>query len=289
MFSRFFIDRPIFATVISVVIVLAGGVALSTLPVAQYPDVTPPTVQVTALYPGANALTVRDTIAAPIEEQVSGVEGMLYMSSQSTNDGAYKLTVTFKLGMDSDMAQVLVQNRVSLALPVIPQLVQNEGISVKKMSPSTMMIVNLISPDGRYDNTFLSNYATIYIKDELGRLPGVAGITYLGQRDYSLRAWLDPERLAALGLSAADVVAAINQQNVQVVAGQIGQPPVPTGQQFQLTINTLGRLTDPEQFADIIVKAGQGSMAITPTSASGGSGSQTAGGSSAGTSPSMTQ
>src|SRR5437773_12423508 len=196
MLSEFFIDRPIFATVISVVITLAGGVALFTLPVAQYPDVTPPTVQVTALYPGANALTVRDTIAAPIEEQVSGVEGMLYMSSQSTNDGAYKLTVTFKLGTDSDMAQVLVQNRVSLALPVIPPLVQNEGISVKKMSPNTLMIVNLISPDGRYDSIFLSNYATIYVKDELGRLPGVAGITYVGQRAYSLAAWPAPAKPA---------------------------------------------------------------------------------------------
>ena len=260
MIARFFVDRPIFATVISVVIVLAGGVAVFTLPVAQYPEVTPPTVQVTALYPGANAQTVRDTVAAPIEEQVSGVEGMMYMSSHCTNDGAYNLTVTFKLGMDSDMAQVLVQNRVSLALPVIPALVQNEGINVKKMSPNTLMIVNLISPDGRYDDIFLSNYATIYVKDELGRLPGVAGITYLGQRDYSLRAWLDPDKLAALNLSAMDVVTAISQQNVQVAAGQIGQQPVPKGQQFQLTINTLGRLTDPEQFADIIVKAGQGTM-----------------------------
>src|SRR3954467_1356953 len=221
MISHFFIDRPIFASVLSIVLVLGGAVAWRALPVEQYPNVTPPTVQVTALYPGANALTVRDTIAAPIEEQVSGVEGMLYMSSQSTNDGSYKLTVTFKLGTDSDMAQVLVQNRVSLALPVIPQLVQNEGISVKKMSPSTLMIVNLISPDGRYDSTFLSNYATIYVRDELGRLPGVAGITYLGQRDYSLRAWLDPEKLAALNLSAMDVVAAIAAQNVQVAAGQI--------------------------------------------------------------------
>ena len=198
MISRFFIDRPVFAVVLSVVIVLAGAVAVFTLPVAQYPEVTPPTVQVTAIYPGANALTVRNTVAAPIEEQVSGVENMLYMSSQCTNDGAYNLTVTFRLGMDTDMAQVLVQNRVSLALPVIPLLVQNEGISVKKMSPNTLMIVNLLSPDGRYDSTFLSNYATIYIKDELGRLPGVAGITYLGQRDYSLRAWLDPAKLAAL-------------------------------------------------------------------------------------------
>jgi multidrug efflux pump subunit AcrB len=275
--SRFFIDRPIFATVISVVIVLAGGVAFFTLPVAQYPEVTPPTVQVTALYPGANAQTVRDTVAAPIEEQVSGVEGMMYMASQCTNDGAYNLLVTFKLGMDSDMAQVLVQNRVSLALPVIPALVQNEGINVKKISPSTMMIVNLVSQGDQYDNTFLSNYATIFIKDELGRLPGIAGITYLGQRDYSLRAWLDPDKLAALNLSAMDVVAAISQQNVQVAAGQIGQPPVPRGQQFQLTINTLGRLTDPDQFADIIVKVGQSAPAGQPvpggtTSANGSNG-----------------
>ena len=256
MISRFFVDRPIFATVISVVIVLAGGVAVFTLPVAQYPDVTPATVQVTALYPGANAQTVRDTVAAPIEEQVSGVEGMAYMSSRSTNDGAYNLTVTFKLGTDSDLAQVLVQNRVSLALPVIPPLVQNEGINVKKMSPSTMMIVNLVS-DGRYDDIFLSNYATIYVKDELGRLPGVAGISYLGQRDYSLRAWLDPQKLAQLNVGAMDVVTAIAQQNVQVAAGQIGQQPVPKGQQFQLTINTRGRLTDPDEFADIIIKSGQ--------------------------------
>src|SRR5580700_88281 len=181
MISRFFIDRPIFATVISVVITLAGGVAVFTLPIAQYPDVTPPTVLVTASYPGANADTVRDTVAAPIEEQVSGVEGMMYMSSRCTNDGAYNLVVTFNLGTNSDMAQVLVQNRVSLALPVIPQLVQNEGITVKKISPNTLMIVNLTSPDRRYDATFLSNYATIYLKDELGRLSGVAGITYLGQ------------------------------------------------------------------------------------------------------------
>src|ERR1700735_5642220 len=248
MISHFFIDRPIFASVLSVVFVIAGGVAWRTLPVEQYPNVTPPTVQVTALYPGANALTVRDTVAAPIEEQVSGVENMYYMSSQCTNDGAYNLTVTFRLGMDTDMAQVLVQNRVSLALPVIPALVQNEGISVKKMSPNTLMIVNLLSPDDRYDSTFLSNYATIYIKDELGRLPGVAGITYLGQRDYSLRAWLDPAKLAALNPSATDVATPISQPNLQVAAGQVGRPPLPKGQQFQLTINTQGRLTTPEEF-----------------------------------------
>ena len=279
MLSRFFIDRPIFATVISVVIVLAGVVAFVTLPVAQYPEVTPPTVQVTALYPGANAETLRDVVAAPIEEQVSGVEGMVYMSSQCTNDGAYNLTITFKLGMNSDMAQVLVQNRVSLALPVIPALVQNEGINVRKTLPNTMMIVNLISPSGRYDSTFLSNYATIFIRDELGRLPGVAGISYLGQRDYSLRAWLDPDKLAALRLSAMDVVTAISQQNVQIAAGQIGQPPVPQGQQFQLTINTLGRLTDPEQFENIIVKAGQ--LAPTAAAFGGTTGSSASSGSSA--------
>jgi multidrug efflux pump len=265
MLSRFFIDRPIFATVVSAVIVLAGLVAYTALPVAQYPEVAPPTVQVTASYPGANAQTVRDTVAAPIEEQVSGVEGMLYMSSTSTNDGTYSLTVTFKQGMDSDMAQVLVQNRVSLALPVIPPLVQNEGITVKKMSPSTLMIINLVSPDNSHDATFLSNYATIYVKDELGRLNGIAGITYLGERDYSLRAWLDPDRLAALKLSAMDVVTAIAQQNIQVAAGQIGQPPADRAQQFQLTINTKGRLTEPEEFAAIIVKAAQGNPLVQRT------------------------
>ncbi len=258
MISHFFIDRPIFASVLSIVITIAGGVALFALPVAQYPEVTPPTVQVTAAYPGANAQTVLDTVAAPVEAQVSGVEGMMYMSSQCTNDGTYNLYVTFKLGMDSDMAQVLVQNRVSLALPVIPALVQREGINVRKMSPSTLMIVNLVSPDGRYPDVYLSNYATIEIRDELGRLPGVAGISYLGQRDYSMRAWLDPDKMASLGLSALDVVNAVSEQNLQVAAGQIGQEPVPKGQQFQLTINALGRLVSAEQFGDIILKVGAG-------------------------------
>jgi len=266
--SHFFIDRPIFASVLSIVITLAGAVAVFNLPIAQYPEVTPPTVLVTAFYPGANAITVRDTVGAPIEEQVSGVENMMYMSSQCTNDGSYTLTVTFKMGMDSDMAQVLVQNRVSLALPVIPLMVQQEGINVKKMSPNTMMIVNLVSDSGRYNDLFLSNYATIDIRDELGRLPGVAGVSYLGQRDYSLRAWLDPEKMASLKISAMDVVTAISQQNLQVAAGQIGQQPVPKGQQFQLTINTLGRLTDPEQFANIIIKADQGSLASTSSTTS---------------------
>jgi hydrophobe/amphiphile efflux-1 (HAE1) family protein len=270
MISHFFIDRPIFASVLSIVIVLAGGVAYTALPVAQYPDVTPPTVQVTASYPGANAQTVRDTVAAPIEEQVSGVEGMIYMSSTCTNDGLYNLTVTFKLGMDSDVAQVLVQNRVSLAQPVIPALVQREGINVQKMMPSRLMIVNLYSPNDRYPATYLSNYATIEIRDELGRLPGVAGIGYLGERDYSMRAWLDPDKLAALNLTATDVVNAITAQNIQVAAGSVGQEPVPKGQQFQLTINTLGRLVTPDQFGNIIIKVGTGGPAgaqAAPTNA----------------------
>jgi multidrug efflux pump subunit AcrB len=267
VFSRFFIDRPIFATVISVVITLAGGVAVFSLPVAQYPDVAPPTVQVTAFYPGANAYTLRDTVASPIEEQVSGVEGMIYMSSQCTNNGTYTLTVTFRLGMDSDMAQVLVQNRVSLALPVIPALVQSEGITVQKQSPNTLLIVNLTGHGDKNNPVYLSNYATIFVKDELARVSGVAGISYMGQRDYSLRVWVDPDRLAALSLNPMDVVTAIAQQNNQVTAGQIGQPPVPKGQALQLTINTKGRLTDPDEFANIVVKAGISSSATPVVSA----------------------
>ncbi len=283
MISHFFIDRPIFASVLSILITLAGGVAVVTLPIAQYPDVTPPTVLVTASYPGANSLTVRDTEAAPIEAQVSGVEGMMYMTSQSTNDGSYNLTVTFKLGMDANMAQVLVQNRVSLATPVIPALVQREGINVQKMMPSRLMIVNLYSPDDRYDATYLSNYATIEIRDELARLKGVADVGYLGQRDYSMRAWLNPDKLASLGLSASDVVNAIAQQNIQVAAGQIGQQPVPKGQQFQYTINTLGRLVDPDQFRDVIIKVGQGGPAGTRAAQQSATASASGGGSTAST------
>ncbi len=259
MLSRFFIERPIFAAVLSILITLAGALAMLALPIAQYPDITPPTVQVTALYPGANAQLVLDTVAAPIEQQVNGVENMLYMSSQCTNDGAYTLTVTFELGTDLNIAQVLVQNRVQLAMPVIPDIVQQQGVAVKKKSPSIMMIVNLVSgkdASGRYlhDELYLSNYATIQIRDELLRLDGVGDVLFLGQRDYSMRAWLDPEKLAARNLTADDVVNAIKEQNVEVAAGQIGQEPVPPGQNFQLTMSTLGRLVQPEQFADIIVK-----------------------------------
>lgn len=254
MFSRFFINRPIFASVLSIIITLAGGVALLTLPIAQYPDITPPTVEVSAVYPGANAQVIADTVAAPIEQQVNGVERMLYMSSQCTNDGTYTLTVTFKHGVDLNMAQVLVQNRVALAQPILPSLVQRRGVMVKKKSPSVLMIVNLFSPDNSRDNLYLSNYATIQLKDELSRLDGVGDITYIGQRDYSMRLWLDPERMSYRGLTTSDVVRTIEQQNVQVAAGQIGQPPIANGQAFQFTMSTLGRLVDIDQFSEMILK-----------------------------------
>ncbi len=258
MFAKFFIERPIFAWVVSIVILLIGGVAAFRLPIAQYPDITPPTVQVTCLYPGANAKVVAESVAAPIEQQVNGVEDMLYMSSQCTNDGAYNLTVTFDLGTDLNMAQVLVQNRVALAEPLLPSQVQVQGVSTKKKSPSILLAINLISPDSRYDDLYLSNYATTQIKDELLRINGVGDVAYLGQRDYSMRVWLDPQKMAERDLTASDVVQAIEAQNIQVAAGQIGQQPVPKGQQFQLTMSTLGRLVDQDQFADIIVKTSPG-------------------------------
>ena len=254
MFSKFFIDRPIFASVMSIMITLGGCISVTGLPIAQYPEITPPTVEVSAHYPGANAQVVADTVAAPIEQQVNGVERMLYMSSQCTNDGRYALTVTFKNGVDLNMAQVLVQNRVSLAQPILPSLVQRRGVMVKKKSPSVLMIVNLFSPDGSREDIYLSNYATIQLKDELSRLEGVGDITYLGQRDYSMRVWLDPEKMAHRNLTSTDVVRAIEQQNTQVAAGQIGQPPIASGQVFQFTMSTMGRLTDAEQFGEMILK-----------------------------------
>jgi len=255
MISRFFIDRPIFASVLSLIIVLLGAVTGPFLPVAQYPEITPPTVQVTCTYPGANAQVVAESVAAPIEQQVNGIDKMLYMASQSTNDGAYTLTVTFAVGADVQMALVEVQNRVQLAMPQLPSEVQKQGITIKKKAPDLLLVVNLISPDGRYDDLYLSNYATIHLQDELFRLYGVGDIGYLGQRSYSIRAWLDPDMMASRNLSASEVTSAIQKQNVQVAAGQIGQPPT-SHQQQQLTLTALGRLRTPEQFGEIVVKTG---------------------------------
>lgn len=255
MFARFFIDRPIFAAVLSIIVTLAGATAVVGLPVTQYPEIAPPTVEVSATYPGANAQVVTDTVAAPIEQQVNGAEDMLYMTSQCTNDGSYRLTVTFRTGTDLNLAQVLVQNRVSLAQAILPELVRRRGVTVKKKSPTVLMIINLFSPDKSQDDLYLSNYATIQLRDELSRLPGVGDISFLGQRDYSMRVWLDPEQLASRRLAASDVIRAIEQQNVQVAAGQIGQPPTEADQVFQFSMSTLGRLSSEQEFGEMILKA----------------------------------
>src|SRR5262249_15712297 len=251
MISKFFIDRPVGATVLSVVIVLVGVVALLRLPIAQYPEVVPPTVSVTTSYPGASAKVVAETVATPIEQEVNGVENMIYMTSRSTNDGQMTLDVTFALRTDLDMAQVLVQNRVKIAESKLPEDVRRQGVNTKKKSPSILLCVNLISPDGRYDQLYLSNYATIQVKDALARIRGVGDVTFLGARDYSMRVWLDPNKLASRNMTAADVLKALQEQNVQVAAGRIGQPPAPAGIDFQYTVNTLGRLLDPGQFSEI--------------------------------------
>jgi multidrug efflux pump len=252
--SHFFIDRPIFAAVVSILIVLTGAIAALFLPIAQYPQITPPAIQVSISYPGANAQVVADTVAAPIEQQVNGVEGMLYMSSQMGNDGSYSLTVTFDIGTDLNTALVMVQNRVSLAMPQLPSSVQNQGITIRKKTPDILMVINFYSPDDRYDNIYLSNYATINLKDELLRIDGVSDIVVLGQRDYSVRAWLDPQKLASHDMTAMDVAAAIRTQNLDAPVGQVGQPTAPKGQAFQMPVDTLGRLSDPEEFEQIIVK-----------------------------------
>src|SRR5271165_4470321 len=256
MISKFFIERPVLSNVIALLMILIGAVALLDLAVAQYPDVVPPTVQVTTRYPGASAKTVVDTVALPIEQQVNGVEDMLYMQSYSAADGTYTLTVTFKIGVDLNFAQVLVQNRVASALSQLPQAVQNQGVTVQKKSTSILLFVTLTSPDARYDSLFLSNYATINIRDELSRLPGVGNVTVFGAGQYSMRVWLDPSKLQVRGLMPQDVIQAIQQQSQQVAAGQIGSPPTPPGQAFQYTLNVNGRLEDVSQFENIIVKTG---------------------------------
>ena len=237
MLSRFFIDRPIFAAVLLIVITLAGAVAMLQLPIAQYPEICPPTIQVSCAYPGASAEVVAETVAQVIEQRVTGVENMLYMSLQCTNDGTYALTVTFKLGTDLDMAQVLVQNRVAMATPALPDLVKQTGVTTEKKSPNILLVVNLFSPGKSYDQLYLSNVATIQIRDELASLEGIGNVALLGQQDFSMRVWLDPQKLTSRGLTAGDVVDALREQNVQVAAGQIGQEPVPAGQDFQYVLS----------------------------------------------------
>ncbi|WP_457092669.1 efflux RND transporter permease subunit, partial [Microvirga sp. P5_D2] len=254
-FAHFFVDRPIFATVLSALFLIIGGIAYTTLPVAQYPDIAPPTVVVSASYPGADAQTVAATVATPLEQQVNGVEDMLYMSSYSTGDGSMALTITFKLGTDLDKAQVLVQNRVSIATPRLPEEVRRLGVTTLKSSPDLMMVVHMLSPDGSYDQLYVSNYARNYARDILLRLDGVGDVIIFGERQYSLRIWLDPEKLASYGLTSSEVVRAIQEQNVQVSGGALGQEPTPTDAAFQLTVTTQGRFEDPRQFRQIIVQA----------------------------------
>jgi HAE1 family hydrophobic/amphiphilic exporter-1 len=256
MISKFFIERPVLANVIAILLVVIGAVAVFGLPVAQYPDVVPPTVQVTTRYPGASARTIIDTVALPIEQQVNGVEGMIYMQSYAASDGSYSLTVTFKIGTDLNAAQILVQNRVSSALSALPQAVQAQGVNVQKKSTSILQIVALTSPDARYDGLYLANYATISLKDELARLSGVGSVSVFGAGQYAMRVWLDPEKMKARGLIVQDVINALSQQNSQVTAGQIGQPPGPNDVAFQYTLNVAGRLDDADQFANVIVKTG---------------------------------
>jgi multidrug efflux pump len=256
LISKFFIDRPIFASVLSIVITLAGGIAVFRLPLALYPPISPPTVSIDCTYPGASAQVVSETVAVPIEQQVNGVENMMYMSSQCTNEGSYNLSVTFKHGMNLNMAQVLVQNRISLALPNLPDVIKQTGVNIRKQSPDILLAVAINSPGGRYDQLYLSNYTVLQLKDEIARLPGISEVRVLAQRDYSMRIWLDPDQLAYRSMTATDVVRALREQNMPVATGQLGQQPVDRGQAIQVPFDTLGRLRTVEQFEQVVVKTG---------------------------------
>ncbi|RYD38288.1 MAG: hydrophobe/amphiphile efflux-1 family RND transporter, partial [Verrucomicrobiaceae bacterium] len=253
---RFFVDRPVFAAVVSILITMLGALAYFTLPISQYPEVIPPTVVVSANYPGANASVLADTVATPLEQEINGVENMQYLSSSSTSDGRLQITVTFKLGVDLDQAQVLVQNRVNAALPRLPEEVRRLGVSALKRSPDLTMAIQFYSPDGSRDVLYLANYVNIQVQNRIARVAGVAEASSLGGLDFTMRIWLDPEKLAVRSLTAPDVVNAIREQNIQVAAGQLGQPPVPEGQQFQYTLTTQGRLKSAEEFDRIVLRTG---------------------------------
>jgi len=257
MFSHFFVRRPIFAAVIAIVIMLLGGFAMLSLPVERYPNIAPPSITVDAAYPGADASTVADTVAAVIEKEVNGVEGMIYMNSVSANDGTMKLTVTFETGTDLDMANVLVQNRVAKAIPQLPQEVQRLGVKTQKKSTDANLYIGFYSPDGRYDDIFLANYVALRVKDEVARVPGVGEVQAFGAGDYSMRIWFNPEKMKARGVTADDIVASVREQNLQVAAGQIGEPPAPEGQAYQMTINVKGRLLEADEFGDIVIRTGE--------------------------------
>src|SRR3984957_20334544 len=259
MLARFFIDRPIFAVVVSIVITLGGTIAVFSLPIAQYPQITPPSVSVSISYPGASAQVVAETVAAPIEQSVNGVQGMLYMSSNSGSDGSYSLSVTFEVGTDLNTALVMVQNRVTLAMPLLPSSVQNQGITIRKKTPDQLMIISLYTTEKNYTNIDLSNFALINLKDELLRVDGVSDVSIMGEKDFSIRVWLDPQKLATRNLTAIDVAAAVRSQSTPVAVGQIGQPPAPKNQNLQFPIAMLSRFSTPEQFNDIIIKAGRSS------------------------------
>src|SRR6478609_5586774 len=255
--SKFFIERPVFAAVLSGFILIAGAISLFRLPISEYPEVVPPSIVVRASYPGANPQVISETVAGPLEQEIVGVEDMLYMSSQATLDGNLSLTITFRIGTDIDRAQVQVQNRVSSALPRLPEEVRQLGVSTTKTSPDLMMAVNLVSKDHRYDALYLRNYAVLNVKDELARLPGMGSVQVFGAGDYAMRIWIDPEKLAVRGLTTGDVASAIREQNIQVAAGQIAAPPSP-GAEFQIALDTMGRLQDEQQFRDIVIKTGAG-------------------------------
>ncbi|HCK80718.1 MAG TPA: multidrug efflux RND transporter permease subunit, partial [Candidatus Competibacteraceae bacterium] len=257
-FSKFFIDRPIFAAVLSIVILAAGLIAIPILPVTEYPDVVPPSVVVRAVYPGANPKVIAETVATPLEEAINGVENMMYIKSVAGSDGVLQTTVTFRTGTDPDEAQVHVQNRVNQALARLPEDVRRQGVTTQKQSPNLTMVVHLVSPDGRYGALYLRNYATLKVKDELARLPGVGSTQAWGAGDYAMRIWLNPDQVAARGLTAGDVVRAVREQNVQVSAGQLGAEPLPEGSDFLISINAQGRLRTEEEFGNIVIKSGAG-------------------------------